>query len=75
MRTTVDLPEELHRLALDIARDEGKSLSQTVADLVRRGLDLRARPAIRTDQTNGLRLVRLGVPTTSEDVRSLDDDE
>ena len=38
MRTTIDLPEDLHELAKRIARDTSRTLSETVVDLVRRGL-------------------------------------
>jgi hypothetical protein len=32
MRTTIDLPDELHKQALAIARDTHRTLSETVAD-------------------------------------------
>jgi hypothetical protein len=74
MRTTIDLPEDLHRQALSIARDTSRTLSETVADLIRRGLGYRAAaPMTRSDTTN-LPLVRLGMVITTEDVRALDDD-
>ncbi|MFM1855581.1 MAG: hypothetical protein RLZ83_890 [Pseudomonadota bacterium] len=38
MRTTVDLPENLHRITVGLARHSGRSLSQTIVDLVERGL-------------------------------------
>lgn len=74
MRTTVDLPEDLHRQALAIARDTSRTLSETVADLMRRGLGLgRESEATRSDRT-GLPVVQLGRVITTEDVRSLDDE-
>lgn len=39
MRATIDLPEDLHKRALAIARDTARTLSETVADLMRRGLE------------------------------------
>ncbi len=76
MRTTIDLPDDLHRIATSIARDTGRSLSETVADLVRRALapgDSEVRRYI-SPQT-GLPVVHLGRgPITAEDVRALDDD-
>ena len=36
MRTTVDLPEDLHRIAASLARDTDRSLSQVVEYLMRR---------------------------------------
>lgn len=37
MRTTVDLPEDIHRIAGAIARDSGTTLSETIARLLRGG--------------------------------------
>ena len=77
MRTTIDLPDDLHRRAVSIARDTSRTLSETVADLIRRGLAEGAgRPVelARSDRT-GLPVVRLGTVVTTEDVRALDDDE
>ncbi|MPZ28841.1 MAG: antitoxin [Micromonosporaceae bacterium] len=75
MRTTIDLPEDLHRQALAIARDTSHTLSETVADLIRRGLGSAHPPATSRSDRTGLPVVRLGRVITSEDVRSLDDDE
>ena len=76
MRTTVDLPEDLHQLAASIARDTGRSLSETVAELMRRGLGQghAAAELSRSDRT-GLPVIRLGTVITTEDVRALEDDE
>ena len=38
MRTTVDLPEDLHRIVTSLATHTRRSLSQTAADLMRLGL-------------------------------------
>ena len=46
---------------LSIARDTSRTLSETVADLIRRGL--------------GLPVVSLGKVITTDDVQSLEDDE
>jgi hypothetical protein len=74
MRTTLDLPDELYRLAQSIARDTSRSLSATVADLMRRGLgEKRSGPLSRSDRT-GLPVIRVGTVITSEDVRALDDE-
>jgi hypothetical protein len=74
MRTTVDLPPDLHAQVVAIARDTHRTLSQTVAFLMRRGLG-EGRPAGRghSDAT-GLPVVHLGKVTTTEDVRALEDD-
>lgn len=77
MRTTIDLPEDLHRIATAIARDSGRSLSETVAELVRRGLGEGGSTVRRyVSARTGLPVVHLGTgPITVEDVRALDDDD
>lgn len=75
MRTTIDLPDELHKQALAIARDTHRTLSQTVADLMRRGLNAASAGSASTDSRTGLPIVRVGRVVTSDDVRSLEDEE
>ena len=75
MRTTIDLPDDLHKQALAIARDTHRTLSETVADLIRRGLGAASTAAISIDPRTGLPLVSVGTVVTSEDVRSLEDEE
>ena len=79
MRTTIDLPEDLHRIALAIARETGRSLSETVADLLRRGLSSGVRegewpPTYQVDPDTGLPVVRSRRTITAEDVRSVEDE-
>lgn len=75
MRTTVDLPEDLHRQVRAIARDTHRTFSDTVADLMRRGLrsDTAAAPAL--SPRTGLPVVTLGTVVTTDDVRAMDDQE
>jgi hypothetical protein len=75
MRTTLDLPDDLHKQALAIARDTRRTLSETVADLIRRGLRADSTTGVSTDPRTGLPLVSVGTVVTSEDVRSLEDEE
>jgi hypothetical protein len=75
MRTTIDLPDDLHRQALSIARDTRRTLSDTVADLMRRGLGQGRAAEISRSERTGLPVVHLGTVITSEDVRALDDDQ
>jgi hypothetical protein len=75
VRTTIDLPDDLHKQALAIARDTRRTLSETVADLIRRGLGPGSTTALSKDPRTGLPLVRVGTIVTSEDVRSLEDEE
>src|ERR1700747_183397 len=74
VRTTIDLPDDLHKQALAIARDTHRTLSETVADLLRRGLGAGSTAAISRDPRTGLPLVSVGTVVTSEDVRSLEDE-
>lgn len=75
MRTTIDLPEDLHRATLLIARDRHQTLSRTVSDLLRRALAGDQRGAdVETDPETGLPLVRLGHRVTAEDVANVLDE-
>ena len=74
MRTTVDLPDDLYHLARAIARDTSRSLSATVADLMRRGLGEAGEAEVARSERTGLPVVRLGKIVTSEDVRALDEE-
>ena len=74
MRTTIDLPEDLHRQAKAIARDTERTFSETVVDLVRRGLEREVDASVVVSERTGLPLLSLGRVITSEDVRAADDD-
>lgn len=74
MRTTVDLPDELHRQVRAIARDTQRSFSDTAADLMRRGLSSTEPAEMSSSPRTGLPTVTLGTVITTEDVRSLDDE-
>ncbi|AEH11109.1 MULTISPECIES: hypothetical protein [Protofrankia] len=75
MRTTIDLSDDLHRQALSIARGTRRTLSDTVADLIRRGLGQSGAAEVSRSERTGLPVVRLGTVITSEDVRAMDDDQ
>lgn len=75
MRTTVDLPDDIHHVAAAIARDSGTSLSDTVTRLLRAALATPGPVRISTSARTGLQIASIGRPVSSEDVRSLDDDE
>ena len=72
MRTTIDLPDDLHRLARQIAHEENRSMSDVIAELIRRGIS-QGTGDVATG-VRGLPVVRIGRAVTSEDVRSLDDE-
>lgn len=75
MRTTVDLPDELHRQVRAIARDTHRSFSDTVADLMQRGLSPAIPAAVSPSPKTGLPVITLGTVVSTEDVRALDDEE
>ena len=76
MRTTVDLPPAVHRRALALAEQQGRSLSSVVADLALRGLaQLDAPVALSMDKRSGLPVLSMGRPITSEDVAAALDEE
>lgn len=75
MRTTVDIPSDLHRQAVAIARDTSRTFSETVVELMRRGLGQGKGSEITTSSRTGLPVAHLGRVITTEDVRSLEDDE
>lgn len=80
MRTTIDLPDDLHRIATSLARHDKRSLSEVVAELIRLGLEASdgrvAEPGsfYRIDEETGLPVVRSPRPITAEDVKALDDE-
>lgn len=74
MRTTIDLPEDLHRITTAIARDQGSSLSETVAQLLRRAIGTPGTAQVGPSGRTGLQVIRLGRTVTTDDVRALDDE-
>lgn len=73
MRTTIDLPEDIHAAAKGIARDQGVTLSEAVTMLIRRGMGEPGSVAVGKSRRTGLPLARVGRIVTVDDVRSLDD--
>jgi plasmid stability protein len=81
MRTTIDLPDDLHQAVTSIAAHSRRSMNQAVADLIRRGLTPRSGPidaganaSIRLDGLTGLPTIRSPRPVTAEDVKALEDE-
>jgi len=72
MRTTIDLPEELHALARQLAHDGRRSMSDVVVELIRRGLGGDTMPF--TSNRRGMPLVTVGRVVSAEDVRTLEDE-
>ncbi|HVA59058.1 MAG TPA: antitoxin [Mycobacteriales bacterium] len=75
MRTTIDLPDDLHQAAALIARDRHQTLSRTVASLLRSALAVETHNAtIEIDPDSGLPTLRVGRRITAEDVAAVDED-
>lgn len=75
MRTTITLSDDTFRTVTAIARDKRQTISLTVEELVRLGLAGKSALGLQTDPRTGFLTVSVGRPVTSEDVRSLDDEE
>jgi hypothetical protein len=74
MRTTIDLPADLHQLTTALARSNNQTLSQTITRILRQALLSTEEPDVSTDAGTGLPVVRLGRPITDEDVAAFEDD-
>lgn len=74
MRTTIDLPDDLHRAATPIARDRHQTLSRTVESLMRSALAHDDLTTIEIDPDSGLPTLRVGRPITAEDVAAIEED-
>ena len=74
MRTTIELPDDLHTLARELAHQRGVSMSEVVADLMRRALAPPDSPTTARSK-RGMPIVRLGgASVTNDEVRSLEDE-
>lgn len=75
MRTTIDLPDDLHRAATLIARDRRQSLSRTVASLLRSALTAeQPNRSVEVDEETGLPTLHVGKQIAAEDVATAVDD-
>jgi predicted transcriptional regulator len=75
MRTTINLPDDLHRQVSSIARDTSRTLSEAVIELMRRGLGQGQVSGVERSERTGLPVIRVGTVVTTDDVRALDDDD
>lgn len=80
MRTTIDLPDDLHAIAGQLAHIQRTTLSQVVADLMRKALNSvptkESAGRIVPDPVTGFPTMSLGGgPITTEMVRQMQDDE
>jgi hypothetical protein len=78
MRTTVDIPDNLHRIASGLARHTGRSLSQAVVDLMQRGLEVQpvslSAASFSLHPITGLPVARSKRPITADDVKAIEDE-
>ena len=74
MRTTVDLPSDVHAVALALARDQGRSMSAVLVDLLRKGLSTPARTDGPPRLRDGIPLLDLDRAVTTDDVLRADDE-
>lgn len=73
MRTTVDLPDDLHQLVRQLAHQQHTTMSRVLAQLV--ADSLATAPALDPGRgPRGMPTISVGRVVTAEDVRSLDDD-
>lgn len=72
-RTTINLPEDLHAVAREMAHQQRKSLSQVVCELIRLALDP-VDASMTPASAGGLPTIQIGRVVTAEDVRSLEDE-
>ena len=76
MRTTVDLPSDVHERAKRLAAERHQSLSATLAYLTIRGLASLGEPAtVTTDPISGLPTLTLGYRISAQAVAEALDDE
>ena len=76
MRTTVNLPDDLHRRIVSVAKDMNKTMSEALVDILRRGLGQPvSKLAITVDAETGLPQLELGEVVTTDEVRSLIDED
>lgn len=76
VRTTITIPDDLHAILTSLSQDKRQTISQTIEDFVRRGLEDKPAPYRKVhDPETGFLSLEFDRPVTTEDVRSLEDDE
>lgn len=72
MRTTIDLPPDIHRLARQLAHDQNTTMSAVIEQLIRVGLGQDKVKIVKSRR--GMPAVSVGRPITIEDVWELEDE-
>ena len=73
MRTTLELPDDLHALARELAHQQNKTLSGVIVEMLRKALGTGDTTSDTSHET-GWPTVSVDRPITIEDIRSLEDD-
>lgn len=71
MRTTVDLDEDILRVAKHLAQERAQSLGRVLSDLARQALQPARRPKVRAGVIPTLPRIPGGRPATMQDVKDL----
>ena len=75
MRTTIDIPPELHAQAREIANQQHKTMSQVLTECIRSALGTAPDTTLTVSTSpTGFPIVSGGRPVTAEDVQSLEDE-
>ncbi len=74
MRTTIDLPTEIHDLARELAHQQNKSMSTVVTELIRAGLDSSTYRPAPQHASRAMPTISVGRTVSADDVRSLEDE-
>jgi hypothetical protein len=78
MRTTIDLPDDLHRILLSLGNHSKRTMSETATELLRRALFVEPNPSttrpFTIDKKTGLPLVHGRRTITADDVKAIDDE-
>ena len=75
MRLTINLDEDLHRMAKSLAISEDCSISAAVNQLLRRTMAPEVQHNARCHSKNGLPVVKCKRPVTDEDVYRAEEEE
>lgn len=73
MRTTIDLPDDLHEHIRRLAYERRESMSKVAVDLIRRGVEHPDPPEL-VEVRRGVPVISVGRTITADDVASLEDD-
>ena len=73
MRTTIDLPSEIHQLIRQLAHEQSRTQSEIVTKLILKALGAPSNKKISISES-GMPVVSIGRHITAEDVKTLEDE-